>query len=111
MSNQRNDEHLNNLSDAVLDLAREHRKGVPEIIYTASKEDGQSLAIAERFLEGTGRAILSRVSPSLEARLRERYTDRELEWYRRGSGDRLPGDGVFGARAVRRGSGRPASAV
>jgi len=81
MSNQRNDEHLNNLSDAVLDLAREHRKGVPEIIYTASKEDGQSLAIAERFLEGTGRAILSRVSPSLEARLRERYTDRELEWY------------------------------
>jgi pyridinium-3,5-biscarboxylic acid mononucleotide synthase len=75
-------EHLNNLPAAVLDLTREHRKGVPEIIYTSNKDDDQSLAIAERFLESTGRAILSRVSPSLESRLVERYSADGLEWFR-----------------------------
>ncbi|MFO7697255.1 MAG: hypothetical protein R6X16_08870, partial [Anaerolineae bacterium] len=82
MTNPQQADHLNNLSDAVLDFAREHRKGVPEIIFTGSKDDEQSLAIAERFLENNGRAILSRVSPSLEAKLVERYTADGLEWYR-----------------------------
>jgi NCAIR mutase (PurE)-related protein len=82
MSNSPNADHLNSLSDAVLDFSREHRKGVPEIIFTGSKEDEQSLAIAERFLENSGRAILSRVSASLEVLLRERYGDAGLEWYR-----------------------------
>ena len=82
MTESQRADHLNNLSDAVLDFAREHRKGVPEVIFTSSKDDEQSLAIAERFLEASGRAILSRVSPSLEARLRERYADGSLEWYR-----------------------------
>ncbi|MHB1318293.1 MAG: nickel pincer cofactor biosynthesis protein LarB [Anaerolineae bacterium] len=82
MTNPQNADHLNNLSDAVLDLTREHRKGVPEIIFTSSKDDEQSLAIAERFLEHNGRAILSRVSSSLEAKLVERYGADGLEWYR-----------------------------
>ena len=82
MTNRENADHLNNLSDAVLDFSREHRKGVPEIIYTGSKDDEQSLAIADRFLEATGRAILSRVSPSLEAKIADRYRDDQLEWYR-----------------------------
>ncbi len=81
MTNRENADHLNNLSDAVLDFSREHRKGVPEIIYTGSKDDEQSLAIADRFLEATGRAILSRVSPSLEAKIADRYRDDQLEWY------------------------------
>ena len=82
MTNQENADRLNNLSDAVLDFAREHRKGAPEIIYTGSKDDEQSLAIADRFLEATGRAILSRVSPSLEATIQAKYRDDQLEWYR-----------------------------
>jgi NCAIR mutase (PurE)-related protein len=83
MTNPRHSvDHLNSLPNAMLDLAREHRKGVPEIIYAASKDDEQSLAIAEGFLSSTGRAILSRVPASLEARLLERFGEGGYEWFR-----------------------------
>ena len=81
MSNRAQADRLNNLSDSVLDFMRERFKGAPEVIYTASKTDEQSLEIAEQFLQRTGRAILSRVSSSLQARLDEQYGDSELEWY------------------------------
>ena len=51
------------------DFHRQQRKGVPEVILTNSKTPEQSLAIARAFLERTGRAILSRVSPELEETL------------------------------------------
>jgi NCAIR mutase (PurE)-related protein len=63
------------------DLDRHMRKGVPEVILAEHKSVEQSLDIARRFFEATGRAILSRVSPELEARLRAEFEAKaEIEW-------------------------------
>jgi NCAIR mutase (PurE)-related protein len=63
------------------DLDRQVRKGVPEVIIAERKTPTQSLAIAHRFLESTGRAILSRVPPELEASLRAEFEGQaDLEW-------------------------------
>ena len=45
------------------DFTRHQRKGVPEVIIAERKTVEQSLEIVRRFLETTGRAILSRVPP------------------------------------------------
>jgi NCAIR mutase (PurE)-related protein len=66
----------------VPDLDRAKRKGVPEVILSEGKTVAHALKIAHIFLERNGRAILSRVSPELEARLRSDFDDSiELEWY------------------------------
>lgn len=63
------------------DLSRYARKGVPEVIMAERKTVSQSVEIARRFLEATGRAILSRVPPALEARLADAFAgEAELEW-------------------------------
>jgi len=63
------------------DLDRQMRKGVPEVIIAERKTVEQSMEIVKRFLEATGRAILSRVPPELEARLREEFAGQvDLEW-------------------------------
>ena len=63
------------------DLGRQDRKGVPEVIMAQHKPVEQSLAIARRFLEATGRAILSRVPPELEAQLDSEFSGQaEVEW-------------------------------
>lgn len=63
------------------DFSRQARKGVPEVIIAERKTVEQSLSIARRFLEATGRAILSRVPPELEARLQTEFAGQaELEW-------------------------------
>ena len=63
------------------DYDRQKRKGVPEVIIAERKTVEQSLEIAESFLAATGRAILSRVPPELEARLQTEFADRaEIEW-------------------------------
>lgn len=58
---------------ALPDFGRPDHKGIPEVILADRKTAEQSLAIARAFLERTGRAILSRVGPELEARLREEF--------------------------------------
>jgi NCAIR mutase (PurE)-related protein len=63
------------------DFDRQHRKGVPEVIMAEGKTVEQSLSIARQFLETTGRAILSRVPPELETRLRSSFGDEaDIEW-------------------------------
>ena len=63
------------------DLYRHLRKGVPEVIFAERKTADQSLAIAARFLDATGRAILSRVPPELEVRLASEFKGHaDLEW-------------------------------
>ncbi|OHD74036.1 MAG: hypothetical protein A2177_14680 [Spirochaetes bacterium RBG_13_68_11] len=63
------------------DFGRYDRKGIPEVILADRKTVEQSLAITRAFLERTGRAILSRVGPELEARVREEFAGTaELEW-------------------------------
>ncbi|MFH1084228.1 MAG: nickel pincer cofactor biosynthesis protein LarB [Chloroflexota bacterium] len=71
---------LNRIPTAQPDLHRHHRKGVPEIILASTKSTAQSLEIAAAFVERTGRAMLSRVPPELEAALRACYGER-LEWF------------------------------
>jgi NCAIR mutase (PurE)-related protein len=70
------------IHDAVRpDLGRQARKGVPEVIIAERKTAEQSMEIAKRFLEATGRAILSRVPPEVEARLRDEFAGQaDLEW-------------------------------
>ena len=63
------------------DFERQARKGVPEVIMTERKTVEQSLDITRRFLERTGRAILSRVPGELEARLEPEFgAEAEIEW-------------------------------
>lgn len=55
---------------------------VPEVIISDRKTVEQSLDIARRFLETTGRAILSRIHPALESRLTPEFEGQpELEWF------------------------------
>ena len=64
------------------DLGREQRKGVPEVIMADRKAVKQSIAIAHAFLERTGRAILSRVPPALESRLKSEFgPPLRVEWH------------------------------
>lgn len=64
------------------DLNRARRKGVPEVILAEGKTVEHALAVTGVFLERSGRAILSRVSPELETRLRAEFGDQvEFEWY------------------------------
>lgn len=66
---------------AVPDFDRALRKGVPEVILAESKSIEQVLSIARAFLERTGRAIISRVGPELEMRLRSEFEAMaELKW-------------------------------
>ncbi len=73
--------NLNHVPFAELDLLREHRKGAPEIVWTVNKTIPQCLEIARQFLQRTGRAILSRVSPELQAALDAEFGSAAYEWY------------------------------
>lgn len=69
------------LQFAVPDFDRMRRKGVPEVILADRKSVDQALSIAREFLSRTGRALLSRVGPTLEERLREEFaSEAKLEW-------------------------------
>ena len=45
------------------DPGREHRKGVPEVIFGQTKEAAQIIAMAHGLITGSGRAIISRMPP------------------------------------------------
>jgi NCAIR mutase (PurE)-related protein len=55
------------------DPARERRKGVPEVVFGETKTTSQVLAMAHSLLEGTGRAIISRVNPETLVALRQEF--------------------------------------
>jgi NCAIR mutase (PurE)-related protein len=66
------------------DFGRAKRKGVPEVILAEGKTIEHALRITRLFLEKSGRAMLSRVSPELEVRLRREVAEEqsvEMEWY------------------------------
>jgi NCAIR mutase (PurE)-related protein len=64
------------------DLDRARRKGVPEVILAEGKTFEHASKIAQVFLEKTGRAILSRVSPELEDWLHQEFDEQvRFEWY------------------------------
>jgi NCAIR mutase (PurE)-related protein len=81
MMSSNSNESRSTVDAARPDLHRQARKGVPEVIIAERKTVEQSLEIVRRFLESTGRAILSRVPPELEARLRTEFeTVADVEW-------------------------------
>jgi NCAIR mutase (PurE)-related protein len=66
-----------------LDVNREARTGVPEIVLTASKDIATVLAICQTLLDECGRAIFSRVRPSMMRALRSHFGDFRLEEHAR----------------------------
>lgn len=55
------------------DPQRERRKGVPEVIFAETKQTAQVIAMAHGLLEGSGRAIISRVRPETLVALRQEF--------------------------------------
>ena len=72
---------------ARLDLHRAGRKGVPEVILAERKTPGQTVAIAQRMLEASGHAIISRVPEATVAALEAAFGT-NVRW-ERGTGDRV----------------------
>lgn len=64
---------------ARLDLNREKRKGIPEIIYAERKQPQDSAKIVRRFLTGPGRAIVSRAQPELVELIKAEFDFVEYE--------------------------------
>lgn len=62
-----------------LDLTREARTGVPEIVQADGKDVSTVLAIVQTFLDQNGRAILSRVRRSMMRALEEQFADYRVE--------------------------------
>jgi NCAIR mutase (PurE)-related protein len=63
---------------ARLDLERERRKGVPEIVLAEGKRLEHVEQIVERFVATAGRCIVSRARPAVVRRLRARFADCSL---------------------------------
>ncbi len=61
---------------ARLDLNRDLRKGVPEVVYAPRKRDADLEAIVRRFLADRGLALVSRLEPDRAERLRQALTGR-----------------------------------
>jgi pyridinium-3,5-biscarboxylic acid mononucleotide synthase len=59
---------------ARLDVNRDLRKGVPEVIYAPRKRDADLEAIVRRFLADRGVALVSRLEPERAERLRQALT-------------------------------------
>lgn len=55
---------------AQLDVAREARTGLPEVVLADAKSDADLLAIVSAFVERKGRALVSRLAPERVAPLR-----------------------------------------
>ncbi|HEX6287926.1 MAG TPA: nickel pincer cofactor biosynthesis protein LarB [Herpetosiphonaceae bacterium] len=68
-------------SFAHLDPRREQRKGVPEVILAGPKQPEQVVAVAQRFLERVGRAIISRTPPATLGALEQAFGD-SVAWER-----------------------------
>jgi len=55
------------------DSKREQRKGAPEVIFGETKGTAQIIAMAQGLLDGSGRAIISRMPPTSVAPVREAF--------------------------------------
>ncbi len=66
---------------AHLDTRREERTGVPEVIFAEPKSPDQVVAIAQQFLDRTGRVIISRTPPAVMEALENAFRD-TVAWER-----------------------------
>lgn len=58
---------------ARVDLGRQARKGVPEVVYAAGKTPAQVIAICRRLLAGQGRALVSRATAETAAAVHDAF--------------------------------------
>ena len=72
------------MAEACLDLAREARKGVPEVVYAGVKSDDQVIAIVREFLDQCGHAVVSRLRARTAERLRREFDGCQID-LRRGA--------------------------
>jgi len=66
---------------AKLDVGREIRRNVPEIIFAEGKEDADLVAICSKMLEKNGRAIVSRLTDAQLDLLSKKFQDHSIERY------------------------------
>jgi NCAIR mutase (PurE)-related protein len=66
------------LEEAQLDIGRERRRGIPEVIFAENKTDAQVLALARAFVRRNGRALISRMRPEVFGRLGEEFAECDL---------------------------------
>ena len=65
--------------EARLDLGRETRKGVPEVIFAEGKTDEQVIDIVRVFVQRTGHAIVSRMSAELLGHLERDFPEYSVD--------------------------------
>jgi NCAIR mutase (PurE)-related protein len=70
--------HMESLDEAHLDVGRERRRGIPEVILAENKTDAQVLSIARAFIRRNGRALISRMRPALFERVRDEFAECEV---------------------------------
>lgn len=73
-------------SFATIDLLRQQRTGMPEVIYAANKTTAQTLAIIAGMLARNGRALVSRAPADTVAAMCDTYP---AELVQRGTADRI----------------------
>jgi len=66
-----------------LDLDRQHRTGVPEVVMVAGKDPATVLGIARELLDHSGCAILSRIRPRVLRTLRVAFPEMRFDEYPR----------------------------
>jgi len=76
--------HLDNF--ATIDLLRQARTGMPEVIYAASKTAAQTIAIADGILAHHGRVLISRPDSDTVTQIRAHFHDAVIT---RGTADRI----------------------
>ena len=64
---------------ARLDVGREIRRNVPEVIFAEGKDDADLVAICARMLEKNGRAIATRLSEQQMAILMGKFVDQDVD--------------------------------
>ena len=69
------------------DTGREQRKGAPEVIFGETKDTSQIITMARGLLQGTGRAIISRLPPQSLHPVQEAFSDHPMRL--RGAGRTL----------------------
>lgn len=71
---------LEEVEDAALDIHREFRVGIPEVVFGEGKTPAEVVGIVSALVEGNGRVIISRVSTEqTEALKRSLSEERELQ--------------------------------
>lgn len=68
---------------ATLDVGREGRKGIPEIVYGEDKSTDEICKIVNKMLESCDRVIISRLSWEKIKRLKQFFKEREVKSFRR----------------------------